>query len=79
MPSESTKHVNPPWIQISLIPTFLTLARFKLQNIANEYAIYLKRNSDMEVERKKKKHVSKALNMILSSLTYMISTKELFF
>ena len=36
-------HVNLPWIQISLIPTFLTLAGFELQNLSYEHAIYAKR------------------------------------
>ena len=47
-----TKHVNLPPIQISLIPTFLTLAWFELQNLSNENAIYPKRCLDMKVKSK---------------------------
>ena len=47
---ESTKHVNLPWIQISLILTFFTLASFELQNLSNEHAIFAKIYSDMEIK-----------------------------
>ena len=50
--SESTKHVNLPRIQISLIPTFLKLAWFALQNLSKEFTIHLKRCSDMAVKSK---------------------------
>ena len=49
---ESIKHVILPWIQISPILTFLTLASLELQNLSNKCAIYSIRFSDMEVKSK---------------------------